>query len=100
MTNIENKWEAIRSINPNAVTMSGDKIFNNDGNEIFINETDITNKIAELKTAYDKLEYQRKRAAAYPTIQEQLDMQYWDKVNDTTTWKDAVAKVKSDNPKN
>ena len=53
MTNIENKWEAIRSINPNAVTMSGDKIFNNDGNEIFINETDITNKIAELKTAED-----------------------------------------------
>jgi hypothetical protein len=29
----------------------------------------------------------------------QLDMQYWDSVNDTTTWKDHVAKVKSDNPK-
>jgi len=26
-------------------------------------------------------------------------MQYWDSVNGTTTWKDAVAKVKSDNPK-
>jgi hypothetical protein len=32
-------------------------------------------------------------------IGEQLDMQYWDSVNGTTTWKDAVAKVKSDNPK-
>ena len=40
------------------------------------------------------------RATAYPSIQEQLDMQYWDNVNGTTTWKDAVAKVKSDNPKN
>ena len=40
------------------------------------------------------------RASAYPSIQEQLDMQYWDSVNGTTTWKDAVAKVKSDNPKN
>ena len=100
MTIFENRVDAIRSINPKALRVSGNKIFDNDGNEIFINETDITNKIAELKTAYDKLEYQRKRAAAYPTIQEQLDMQYWDKVNDTTTWKDAVAKVKSDNPKN
>ena len=39
------------------------------------------------------------RASSYPTWQEQMDMQYWDNVNDTTTWKDAVAKVKSDNPK-
>jgi len=35
----------------------------------------------------------------YPSIQEQLDMQYWDNVNGTTTWKDAIAKVKADNPK-
>ena len=39
------------------------------------------------------------RARAYPTWQDQMDMQYKDLLNDTTTWKDAVAKVKSDNPK-
>jgi hypothetical protein len=39
------------------------------------------------------------RADAYPSLQEQMDMQYWDSVNGTTTWKDAIAKVKSDNPK-
>ena len=39
------------------------------------------------------------RATAYPSIQEQLDMQYWDKVNGTTNWEDAIAKVKLDNPK-
>jgi len=39
------------------------------------------------------------RQAAYPSTGDQLDMQYWDAVNDTTTWKDAIAKVKSDNPK-
>jgi len=39
------------------------------------------------------------RAAAYPSLQEQMDMQYWDAVNGTTTWKDAIAKVKADNPK-
>ena len=43
--------------------------------------------------------YRSKRRAAYPSQQEQLDMQYWDAVNGTTTWKDAIAKVKSDNPK-
>ena len=39
------------------------------------------------------------RAAAYPSLEEQMDMQYWASVNGTTTWKDAIAKVKSDNPK-
>ena len=39
------------------------------------------------------------RATAYPTWQDQMDLQYKDLLNGTTTWKDAVAKVKSDNPK-
>ena len=39
------------------------------------------------------------RARSYPSWQDQLDMQYKDLLNGTTTWKDAVAKVKSDNPK-
>ncbi len=39
------------------------------------------------------------RARAYPSIQDQLDMQYKDLLNGTTTWKDTVAKVKLDNPK-
>ena len=51
------------------------------------------------KAEYDANQYQRDRATAYPSIQEQLDMQYWDNVNGTTTWEDAIAKVKADNPK-
>jgi hypothetical protein len=47
----------------------------------------------------DPDEYKYSRAAAYPTIQEQLDMQYWDGVNGTTIWADTVASVKSENPK-
>ena len=57
----------------------------------------------ELNTAYtawkNANEYKKNREQSYPSIQEQLDMQYWDSVNGTTTWKDAIAKVKSDNPK-
>ena len=43
--------------------------------------------------------YIQARQIAYGPISDQLDMQYWDAVNDTTTWKDHVAQVKADNPK-
>ena len=43
--------------------------------------------------------YIQARQDAYASVQDQLDMQYKDLVDGTTTWKDHVAKVKSDNPK-
>jgi hypothetical protein len=66
------------------------------------NPTNITNeqilaKQTELQADYDAKQYQRDRV--YPSIGDQLDMQYKDLLNGTTTWKDAVAKVKTDNPK-
>ena len=60
---------------------------------------EVSAKLTELQTAYDNNQYQRDRASAYPSIQDQLDMQYWDSVNNTTTWKDKIAEVKADNPK-
>ena len=93
--------DAILNINPNAkVTIQGndfDQITWHDGTTP-ISKADIEAKIVELQADYDAKQYQRDRV--YPSIGEQLDMQYWDSVNGTTTWKDAVAKVKSDNPKN
>ena len=59
--------------------------------------TQATTKAEELQADYDAKQYQRDRQ--YPSIGEQLDMQYWDAVNGTTTWKDAIAQVKADNPK-
>ena len=44
-------------------------------------------------------EYKQKRREAYPSLSEQLDQLYWDKVNETTKWQEAIAKVKADNPK-
>ena len=38
------------------------------------------------------------RKSAYGDLGSQLDMQYWDNVNGTTTWKDHVAAVKTANP--
>ena len=94
--------KAIKKINPNAeVSVSGDDI----NTIVWENGTtpvpvaDIEAKIVEVQAEYDAKQYQRDRATAYPSIQEQLDMQYWDKINGTTNWEDAIAKVKSDNPK-
>jgi len=94
--------DAILAIKPNiGVTVKDENIDNivwDNANDI-ISKADILAKKAELQTAYDNNAYQRVRATAYPTWQEQMDMQYKDLLNGTTTWKDAVAKVKSDNPK-
>ena len=64
-------------------------------------ESDCTSGLAALQTAWD-LEndsYKSKRRAAYPDLETQMDQQYWDSVNGTTTWKDGIAKIKSDYPK-
>ena len=97
---MSNITKAILKINPNAeVVVNADDI-----NQItWLNGTtpipkaDIEAKMVEVQADYDAKQYQRDRV--YPSIQEQLDMQYWDSVNGTNTWKDAVAKVKLDNPK-
>ena len=96
--------EAILKINPNAkIVVRGTNI---DNCEIEwhqgttpIPKADIEAKMVELQAEYDANQYQRDRAEVYPSIQDQLDMQYWDKVNGTTNWEDAIAKVKADTPK-
>jgi len=92
--------KAIQKINPNAeASVSGNDIntieWHNGTTPIPV--ADIEAKMTELQAEYDANQYQRDRV--YPSIQEQLDMQYWDKVNGTTNWKDAIAKVKSNTPK-
>jgi hypothetical protein len=94
--------EAILKINPNAeVTVNADDI-----NQItWLNGTtpipanEILAKQQELITEYNSKQYQRDRAKAYPSIKEQLDMQYWDKVNGTSNWQNAINAVKAQYPK-
>jgi len=43
--------------------------------------------------------YAEKRAAEYPSVADQLDMMYWDKVNGTDIWAETVAAVKAKYPK-
>jgi hypothetical protein len=43
--------------------------------------------------------WQENRISAYGSWGDQLDMKYWDGLNDTTVWADHIAKVKADHPK-
>jgi len=60
-------------------------------------ESDIDAEIIRQEAEWTTNQYQRDRQ--YPSIGDQLDMQFHDEIDGTTTWRDAVAKVKSDNPK-
>ena len=62
-------------------------------------EAEIQAEVARLQAEYDANEYQRQRASAYPSIADQLDMQYWDKINGTTIWADTIAAIKVKYPK-
>ena len=54
---------------------------------------------AEFKVHLVAVAFEDDRRKAYGDIGDQLDMQYWDQVNDTTTFKDHVAAVKAAHPK-
>ena len=73
--------------------------FDKDGKSVTLDAVKVAAARTELDKAAAAIKYKSDRAAAYASIGDQLDMQYWDAVNGTTTWKDHVAKVKADNPK-
>jgi len=90
---------AIKDINPNAE-------FSIDGTDInnieWLNETTPIS-VADIQARQTLMETRDAhivpRQMNYPSLQQQLDMMYHDQVNGTTTWKDAIAQVKADNPK-
>ena len=47
----------------------------------------------------DTRTYAEKRAEAYPSLNDQADMAYWDRQNGTTTLDDAISAVKTTYPK-
>jgi len=65
-------------------------------------DSDYAQAITDLANSkFDQQEngYKTARQEAYGSIADQLDMQYWDSVNETSTWADHIAQVKADYPK-
>jgi hypothetical protein len=83
---------ALITLYPNIALTEDKKAYDANGNEVIYDKQAV-------QAYVDANKYKDQRATAYPSIQEQLDMQYWDSVNGTTTWADAIAAVKQEFPK-
>ena len=105
-------FDAILKAYPTIVTLDESFVdygLDTNGNKVTIVQSNVDAARVEL----DKKKYQVQRTGEqnpefpgvlttdtiYASVQEQLDMQYWDAVNGTTTWKDHVAAVKAKYPK-
>ena len=92
--------DALKSLRPKAEWSAiGDNITWLDTTQTEPTQAEIDVEITRLQAEYDAQAYTRDRAIAYPSLQDQADMQYWDSVNGTTTWVDAIAAVKAEFPK-
>jgi len=91
---------AILALDPDAqVSVTGeslDGITWHDGNPNNITNDQITAKQAEFQADYDAKQYQRDRAKAYPSIEEQLDDLYH---NGIDGWKETLKEIKDKYPK-
>jgi len=63
----------------------------------FLESIDIANEAG--KAVRRSVEYVGLRSGAYPSLQDQADMAYWDRQNGTTTLDDAIKAVKDAYPK-
>ena len=80
--------------------------FDDDGNSVTLDQSKIDAARTSLNAAAAAILYRSQRTGAagttdtiYASVGDQLDMQYKDAVNGTTTWKDHVAAVKAKYPK-
>ena len=48
------------------------------------------------KQAWERINSNERK---YPPIQDQLDMIYWDKINETNNWVETITKIKKETPK-
>lgn len=91
--------KAIRAIHTNVTQINGDNqndiiAKDKNGNEVTIDWTQVN-----AWTDPEQYKINRDKEFSAKSIQDQLDMQYHDAVNGTTTWKDWVKSVKDNNPK-
>ena len=82
---------------------------NSDGKVIFIAEWNLDipkpteEQLNALEAQANEVErinnIRSQRANNYPSLADQLDMQYWDKINGTNKWQQAINAVKQKYPK-
>ena len=64
-----------------------------------IEEAAILAERRKLTNAKEKVKYQSDRSENYPKIEDQMDMIYWDMINNTSLWTDEISRIKTKYPK-
>jgi hypothetical protein len=78
---------------------SENEAYDKDDKLVNIDESKVEIELTRLQSAYDAQAYARKRASAYPSVGDQLDMMMKDKRDGTTTHQTACEAVKTQFPK-
>jgi len=96
---IDDERAAVNSLVPNNKShIKNGVIVTWESEETQPTQSEINDEMIRLQAAYDTQAYARSRKLEYDALN-QLEMQYDDKVNDTTTWEDAIIAIKAKYPK-
>ena len=99
MANEIRKIDVLQSLKPGAEwVLQDDKLEWLDSKQTEPTEAEIDAELKRLQDEYDAQEYARNRKAEYDALN-QLEMQYDDKEDGTTTWEDAIVAIKAKWPK-
>ena len=91
---------ALNNLRPDAQWVSrGDDVEWLDTEQTQPTEAELNAEITKVQNDYTAQQYQRDRKSEYKSITEQLDMLYWDKVNNTNLWQEHINAVKTKYPK-
>lgn len=93
--------KALHNLRPQAVwTINGEDEYNNlvwlDKNQTKPTEEEVAAEVARLQAEYEAKEYQRQRAAEYPSYADQFDLLYHGGYD---AWKAAIDAIKTKYPK-
>ena len=91
--------DALQSLKPNAEwVLRGDVLEWLDSEQTEPTALELSNEVTRLQAVYDSQLYARTRKAKYDLLN-QDEMRYDDLVNNSTTWRDGIAAIKSAHPK-
>lgn len=91
------KAEAIVNLYPSIAGIDGNYVpRDSNNNQVTIDEAAVQAEITRLQAEYAAKQYQRDRAAAYPSIPDQLDLLYHQGYDG---WKAAIDQIKQEYPK-
>jgi len=89
--------EAIRSVYSDVVTIDDSAgAFDKDGNKVTLDDAKVAAARKSIDDAYAAVEYQRNRAAEYPSVVDQLDLIYHSGID---AWKAKIKETKDKYPK-